>query len=285
MGHGRGGGGGDVDVGGGCRWGWQRVAAARGPNDGDGGGGAFRPTATATTHDREGYGRPGRDIELVARGGRATSIDSSAPETKAWGSRRRCRPFAHLPPPRATSRYGGERTADGGGSVASGDDAVARDTARRCDTPVRAIAIGVVGLNRCFCCSTRGSEGVKGCSRASGSYASTLHELKFWFRINRATSETWQIDSNRTFPDTTSYRLLFCLDSKEKDLFQSYLIFNHLNDLTKHLFFLQRHALRFKSSGWTLFNHEEIVLLFFNIKLITRVLFPNYGPSIHARAP
>lgn len=46
-------------------------------------GGAFRPTATATTHDRGGYGRPGRDIELVARGGRATSIDSSAPETKA----------------------------------------------------------------------------------------------------------------------------------------------------------------------------------------------------------
>lgn len=48
-----------------------------------------RPTATATTHDRGGYGRPGRDIELVARGGRATSIDSSAPETKARGFRRR----------------------------------------------------------------------------------------------------------------------------------------------------------------------------------------------------
>jgi len=77
-------------------------------------GGAFCPTATATTHDRGGYGRPGRDIELVARGGRATSIDSSAPETKA----RRSSPphptaaaaaaaataatdagsFAHLPP-------------------------------------------------------------------------------------------------------------------------------------------------------------------------------------------
>lgn len=55
-----------------------------------GGSGAFRPTATATTHDREGFGRPGRDIELVVEGGRATSIDSSAPETKAWGSRQRC---------------------------------------------------------------------------------------------------------------------------------------------------------------------------------------------------
>jgi hypothetical protein len=60
---------------------------------------AFRPTATATTHDRGGYGRPGRDIELVARGGRATSIDSSAPETKARrGGLRRRRPS---PPGRA----------------------------------------------------------------------------------------------------------------------------------------------------------------------------------------
>lgn len=69
------------------------------------GGGAFRPTAMATTHDRGGYGRPGRDIELVARGGRATGIDSSAPETKARGLRRRVSPSLRnpqqpsLPPP------------------------------------------------------------------------------------------------------------------------------------------------------------------------------------------
>lgn len=64
---------------------------------------AFRPTATATTHDRGGYGRPGRDIELVARGGRATSIDSSAPETKARGEGGEGapppHPTAHCPPP------------------------------------------------------------------------------------------------------------------------------------------------------------------------------------------
>jgi len=46
------------------------AAAAAAGRMGVTGGGAFRPTATATTHDRGGYGRPGRDIELVARGGR-----------------------------------------------------------------------------------------------------------------------------------------------------------------------------------------------------------------------
>lgn len=158
------------------RWrvgGWRRRQRRRLPSGGGSWRSVRRPRPRPTTAGATAG--PGETLNSLHGGGRATSIDSSAPETKARGPprrtlHRRCRrrrcyhptrslTFHPLFPASENSRALPLAKVEAGveASATYGDDADARETSRRDDATwqlVRVIGIIRVGIHHQIC-STR----------------------------------------------------------------------------------------------------------------------------------